>query len=138
VNTDKPYKHGFDHRPGGMDPASPGVRHLIGTGGEPGFQNGWENMAPTGDIPVPVPMHFLIVIGQLNWMDLDGVTILQYQPKVVEIAGDVDGGADGTTVFTIPPAYRFEHDRPYPAHDNGGVYVPSRLYADGRYVRGTP
>lgn len=129
----KPVHHGGDHRPGGPDPSKPGVRHLIGGSGEPGFESSWANVGGAS-----VPMHFLIVIGRPNLLDPDTGDILQYNHKVLEIAGDITGGADATTVFTITPAYRFEHDRPYPAHDDDGNYVPCRLYADGRFVRGQP
>jgi hypothetical protein len=129
--TVKPVVHGRDHRPGGPDPSAPGTRHNIGDSGEPAFQNSWANIG--GD---SVPMHFLIVIGRPNKLNAAGDTIVQYNHKVVEIAGDVTGGTNGTAVFTIPLAYQFEEDRPYPAHDSLGDYVPCRLYANGEFVRG--
>ncbi len=133
MSNDKPYYHGRDHRPGGTDPATPGPRHYIGDSGEPAFQNSWVNIG--GD---SVPMHFLIVIGRPNDLNEDGTEIVQYQHKVLEIAGETTGRADGTVVFTLPLAYRFEEDRPYPSHDDAGVYVPCRLYVNGEFVRGAP
>lgn len=130
----KPATHAPDHRPGGIDPNMPGGMHQVGASGEPAFQNGWSNQA--GDDVVA--MYFLIVIGRPNELNAARDTIIRYHHKVLEIAGDVAGGADGTVVFTLPLEFRQEFSAPMSAHDDAGVYVPCRVYANGEFVRGIP
>jgi hypothetical protein len=131
---DKPIIHGLDHSPGAADPAYTGPWHYIGGTDEPDFENGWDNIGGDDN----VPMRYRLIVGPPNRLKIDG-TLDQLQPrKSIEIQGDVDGGADGTTVFTLPLAHRLDYSVPFPSHDNAGNYVPCRLYKDGTFVRGTP
>ena len=180
--SDRPYLHGGDHGPGGIDPVPPGawlyaaaaatawssgtayaagaiVSHdvfnyrafVASTGVEPGvtsgwpsywliyqliFQNGWTNMAATAGTPEPVPMRIGIVLGNLNTLDRATGAITQYRDKRIDVEGDVMGGADGTTVIWVPPAYRKEYDIPLHAHDDNQAYIAGRVYSAGNIVLG--
>lgn len=59
-------------------------KHIVGVAGEPAFQNSWTNFGGAHEI-----VSF--------WKDLSGVVHLQ---------GLANGGASGTAIFTLPPAYR--------------------------------
>lgn len=146
----RPGNHGRDHTPDGGDPVYAGMwfyvgdTHTIIPSGEycPPFENGWTNVDSDESVDF-VPMRFRILLGPPNMIrqaepnapwDVHIVT----RQKSVEIQGDVTGGSDGTTVFTLPPSFRLDHSVPFPGHDDSGLYVPSRLYQDGRFVRGIP
>lgn len=104
----------------------------------PIFQNGWTNASSSGSIPNPVPMGYTMTVGRPNQLDRDTGAIVEYGDHRIEIAGDITGGSTGTTVFTIPPAYRLPYDRPIPGQDDTQAYVASRLFSSGDFVRGTP
>jgi hypothetical protein len=98
----KPFIHGRDHLPGGEDPipnlivsGEDGPWIYVGTTGvdgvdslltvdSPPFQNSWTNAL--GD---EAPVSFLLTFN--GW---------------VHLRGGFAGGADNTTVFTLPVGYR--------------------------------
>lgn len=100
---------------------SAGPWRYVGDPGEPAFQNGWANAAASAAIPNPVPMRFRGALG-----------------GGIDIEGDVAGGADGTVVFTLPPIYRPDKDKPLHAHDDDKNYIAGRVFSDGTVVLGTP
>ena len=178
---DKPVTHGWDHRPGGLDPTLPGYWHYVASSGSawsssttynpgdvvshdvflytcmvsntnrepnvnpiwahfwmidvPLFQNSWSNIS-AGTIPTPVPMRYRLVVGAPNTLDIDSGTIVDYNDHEMELQGDIQGGATGTVVFYLPPAYRKNYDVPIHAHDDSGFYIAGRVYTDGSVVMG--
>lgn len=124
--------HGRSHSPESEDAIYTGKWHYVGETGEPAFENGWVNQGGT-----TVPMRFRIAVGRPNVLDETGA-IVYYCDKQLDFQGDVVGGADGTTVFTLPNEFRLDYDTPLDAHDDLGVHVPCRVYADGSFVRGIP
>jgi len=72
--------------------APPEAVHIVGTAGQPGFEDGSHNYSPPGVGPV------LNLVG--FWKDHDGVVHLQ---------GIAEAGKPGTglgSVFTLPPGFR--------------------------------
>jgi hypothetical protein len=130
-----PAYHGSAHSPIGADPTLVERWHNIGETGEPAFLGTWVNSAPTIDVPNPVPMRFRLNVGMPNLLDQDG-NIFEYRDHELVLQGDIEGDADGTPVFVLPPEYRYAHDLPVHSHDSAGLYVPCRLLSDGTYIRG--
>jgi len=95
-----------------------GPWHYIGEPGEAPYQNG-STMAPTAEIPDPVPLRYRQLLG-----------------GGLEIQGDVTGVEPGDIVFTLPEVARLDHDVPFSGHDDQGNYVACRLYANGDFVFG--
>jgi hypothetical protein len=149
LDKGKPAVHGRDHSPDSADPVYAGVWFYVGAGGRmpdgylvPDFENSWHNVGGT-----KVPARFRLTLGPPNttltqlkpdgtWA-LNGLDLVTSQ-KQLEIQMDVTGGGDGTTVFTLPPSHRLDYDVPMHGHSSTGVYVPCRVYTDGRVVRGIP
>lgn len=71
----------------------------VSTGGQPGFENGWANLA--GDF---APAGF--------WRDPDGF---------VHLRGVVGPGTPGARVFTLPPGYRPAVGEMVTVHDSGSA-----------------
>jgi hypothetical protein len=95
------------------------------------FQNG-SNMAPTMDIPNPVPLRYRLSVGPPNIID-EGAIVL-YTQHQVEIQGDVTGLAPLDIVFTLLPEYTHDYDVPYHTHDDSGIFVPCRLLSTGEFI----
>lgn len=136
--------HGTRHAPRGSDPSPTDVWHNIGDPGEPPFING-TNMAPTADVPNPVPMRFRLSVGPPNDCDYDwtqapaqAITINRYTEHQIEIQGDVTGVSPGDIVFVLPLEYTKEHDLPCHAHDDFGNYIACRLLSTGEFIYGVP
>lgn len=62
--------------------------HAVGDPGEPAFENGWDNLGSP-----EAPVSFMLCRG---W---------------VHLRGGFAGGADDTTVFTLPAGYRPEYQQ---------------------------
>jgi hypothetical protein len=144
IRTERPAAHGRDHTPEGADAVYAGPWYYVGAGGMmpdgspvPDFQNGWHNIVGTDD---PVPLRFRILLGPPNLLLPDGTVDEDSRStsKDVQVQGDIDGGGDGTVVFSLPPSYRLDYDVPMGAHDSSMMYVACRLYKNGDFVRGTP
>jgi S-layer homology domain len=71
--------------------------HIVGTAGEPAFQNGWTN---TG-------------LGKTT------VGFYKDTANVVHLKGSMSGGASGTTAFTLPAGYRPSADLLMPGAHGG-------------------
>jgi len=135
----QPGAHGrSSHSPDGADPVQVGAWYNIGGGGTfpdgtavPSFENGWANTG-TG-----VPARVRIVSGSPNILDTAG-NIAMYVEKVLQIQGDITGGVDGTTAFTLTKHFWQEFDIPGHMHDDTGAYKPCRLFANGQFQPGTP
>lgn len=92
------------------------------------------NMAPTIDIPAPVPLRYRLSVGAPNYIDTDTGTITFYTDHQIEIQGDVTGLASGDIVFIIPPEYRHDYDVPYQTHDDSKAFVACRLLSTGEFM----
>lgn len=142
-------QHGTRHSPRGSDPSPTDIWIYVGVDPRVPFVNG-SNMAPTVDIPNPVPLRFRIAVGPPNdcqydgWAGTDSVTgtrpvasaINFYTDHQIEIQGDVTGLTAGDTVFVLPLEFRHDYDVPLHSHDDSGVYVPCRLLSTGEFVWG--
>lgn len=144
----KPAVHGRDRQPDGPDAGFPGPWIYIGSGQylhgptgpdggtgpkAPNFENGWANRGGADD----VPMRYRILLGPPNLVGTTG-GVQVVSEKSLEIEGDVTGGSNNTTVFTLPREHRLDYSKPMSSHDDAGAYVACRIYKDGRFVRGTP
>lgn len=108
----KPIIHGSDHLVGSADAILDTRWRAVGASGEPAFENSWAN-APGGE-----PVEFTLAVG--GWL---------------RIRGAFTGGADGTTVFTLPESYRPPFDTPQdiPMTDPNGI-ARVVIQADGQVV----
>ena len=77
------------------------------------FQNSWANVGGSG---IPAAAFYL---------DESGTVIMK---------GKVDGGAEGTTIFTLPVEYRPEHYEPFVVKMDGGGSANVGVYPNGEVV----
>ncbi len=144
-------QHGSRHSPRGSDPSPTDVWIYVGVDPRVPFVNG-ANMAPTVDIPNPVPCRFRISVGPPNdceyadWSGSDPVTgtrpvattIVAYTDHQVEIQGDLTSLLTGDIVFNLPLEFQLDYDVPYHTHDDSGIYVPCRLLSTGEFIWNVP
>jgi hypothetical protein len=109
---ERPVIHSRDHAWGGADQIVDAFWVTVGDTDAPPFENSW------GDAAGGQPVQFALHTG--GWL---------------HIRGDFAGGADGTTVFTLPARYRPEQDTPcLLATSTPGQVATVLVQSDGQVV----
>jgi hypothetical protein len=97
----------------------------------PVFQNSWANSGGT-----LAAMRYKLSVGPPHVTDESNGSVIDLSDHQIEIQGSVTGGADGTVVFTLPPAYAPDADLRLNASDDTGLFVVMQVLATGDVIRG--
>lgn len=97
----------------------------------PVFQNGWVNSGGT-----LARMKYKLAVGPPHVTDPDNGTVIDFSDHLIAIRGSCTGGAVGTVVFTLPPAYAPEEDERLDWSDDTGNFVVLQVLATGDVIKG--